>query len=81
MSNIITMPDQSVFDIAIQEYGSIEGVFNLLRANPELEFDSNIQPGTVLKIEGEPVKQTIVDFYRNNKIQLATGNLNILLID
>ena len=58
MNNVKTYKDQSVFDIAIQEYGSIEGVFDLLKNNPGLEFDSDIESGTALNTSG-----TIIDQY------------------
>ena len=32
--------NQNIFDVALNIYGSIEGVFNLLANNPELSFSS-----------------------------------------
>jgi len=79
MSNITTYQHQSVFDLAIQEYGSIEGVFDLLAANLGLEFDSDIVSGTELKIDGEIINQDIVDYYKKYNIKPATGNVEGLV--
>ena len=76
MNNLTTYNNQSVFDIALQAYGSIEGVFELLKANAGLELDSHIAPGTVLQVTGEPVNKDVVDYYKKNNIKPATGNLD-----
>ncbi|MFK5855370.1 MAG: hypothetical protein QM503_04500 [Bacteroidota bacterium] len=80
MSNITTYQHQSPFDIAIQEHGSIEGVFDLLAANPGLEFDSDIASGTVLKLGGEKSKWEVVDTYQKYNTKPATGDTDGLLI-
>jgi len=74
-SQITTYDRQTAFDIALQEWGSIEGVFELLVANPGLSLDSNIPAGTVLRIEGTVISQPVVDFYKKNDIKPATGNV------
>lgn len=73
MNNVTAYKDQSVFDIALQEYGSIEGVFDLLAGNPGLEFDNTFEPGTVLKLEGDIINQEVVDYYTKNNIKPATS--------
>jgi hypothetical protein len=75
MSKTTTYADQSVFDIALQATGSVEGVFDLLKANTGLQLDSHIAPGTILQLPGEAVKQEIVDYYFKNNIKPATGNI------
>lgn len=79
MSNLTTYRHQSVFDLAIQEFGSIEGVFDLLAANPGLEFDSDIASGTVLKIDGEIINREVVDYYKKYNIKPATGDIEGLI--
>ncbi len=75
MNNLTTYADQSVFDIALQAYGSVEGVFDILKANAGLQLDSHIAPGTILQLPGDVVKQEIVDYYKKNNIKPATGAL------
>lgn len=40
--------DQTIFDIAVQLYGSIEGAFDLLMSNPGLSINDDIPRGTTL---------------------------------
>lgn len=40
--------DQTIFDIAVQLYGSIEGAFDLLMSNPDLSINDDIPRGTTL---------------------------------
>ncbi len=75
MSNLTTYADQSIFDIALQAYGSVEGVFELLKANAGLQLDSHIVPGTIIQVPNAAVKQAIVDYYTKNNIKPASGNV------
>ncbi|MDP2723212.1 MAG: hypothetical protein Q8O72_10675 [Bacteroidales bacterium] len=75
MSNVTAYSRQSVFDIAIQEFGSIEAVFDLLVANPGLAFDSMIASGTTLKITPAILYKDVVDFYQKYALKPATGDI------
>ncbi len=75
MYKITTYNNQSVFDIALKVYGSIEGVFDLVKNNPGLRFDSLLGSGSILQAPGAVIKQEVVDYYAKNKINPATGNL------
>jgi hypothetical protein len=70
---------QSAFDIAIQEHGTIESIFDLLTANPGLTFDSDIVSGTLLNIEGDILNHEVVDYYKKYDISPATGNIDGLV--
>lgn len=48
METYTTKVDQNIFDVAIQLYGSIEGVFDLLISNPKLSINDELATGTVL---------------------------------
>lgn len=55
---------QSALDIAVQYYGSVEGVVDLLRLNPSLiAVERNCEQGQKLWV-GEPINTRVV-----NKIQ------------
>jgi len=71
MKSVQVKDQQTVFDIAVQEYGSIEGVFDLLDGNDNLELDSDIVSGTMLKT-GTVIDQSIVGYYTKNNIVPAT---------
>lgn len=64
---IVVQDRQSVWDIAISEYGSVEAAFMLLRDNPTLSgLDAELQAGQQLRISSAPVNADVVDFYRVN---------------
>lgn len=56
---------QSIWDIALQEYGSVEAVFTLISDNPDVltDLDVDLMPGQKLLIKGEPVNRDVVNFY------------------
>lgn len=55
--------NQSLFDIAIQEYGSAEGVFLIMLANRDVvpNITADIDPGTVLKVWPVKVVRQVVE--------------------
>jgi len=64
---------QSIWDLAIQEYGSIEGVFILQENNSSVitEFNQSLV-GSVLKIQNDVVNKAVYDYYVANKIIPST---------
>jgi len=69
MSKFITVDiNQSIWDIAIQEYGDASGVKQLMIDNPFLGFTQSLQPGTKLKITGSVINQNVVNYL------LTSGN-------
>lgn len=73
---ITVLDRQSVWDLAIQEYGAVEGVFLLMADNSGkgLSFETNPRPGLKLKIISAAVIQSVVDYYRVNNIKPATAS-------
>ena len=71
--NYTVQYNQSLQDIALQEYGSIAGVFALATDN-NLSITDALVLGQVLQIDETKIidKQT-VDNYKNNKKILATA--------
>lgn len=54
---------QSIFDVAMQKYGSLEGVELLFRDNPSLCFDSDLQVGQLLNVEeGDVLESEVVNY-------------------
>ena len=66
---------QSVYDVSIQEYGTIEGVDFLLEDNPELDLFAIPGAGTFLLIRETPelVDNKNLKTFRN-KINVNTAN-------
>ena len=47
MAQHIVKPNQNIFDVAIERYGSIEGVFDLLISNDWLDMSTDLTPGMI----------------------------------
>ena len=74
MKQVIIQEGQSLVDVALQELGSIEGLFALLGANPGLDLDSDLEAGQkVLVNESDIVNQDIVDYYHRKGISPNGG--------
>jgi hypothetical protein len=63
MSKIIIVEDkQTIYDIAIQEYGHVDGVQLLLEDNEVLQgYDTILFAGQLLKIAQEPINKEVVE--------------------
>jgi hypothetical protein len=73
---ITVLDRQSIWDIAIREYGSVEAVFALLLDNPELSgVDAPLVAGQQLVIRSADVDSDVVRYYRENALWPVTGEL------
>ena len=82
ISDITVLQNQSLFDISLQEYGDIEGLFFLMKAN-NLSLHTTIKAGDVIKITEKQINKSLVKFYKENGINPAsytdrTGNYILL---
>jgi hypothetical protein len=67
--------DQNIVDLAIQEYGSIEGLVKLARGN-NLNVDGDTSNITPLLVEtAEVVVPSTRTFYKNLNYIVATGQI------
>ena len=70
VKTIVVKGRQTLWDIAIQEYGSIEGVEQLIADNPGLvDYESNLVAGTLLKVKSDAVDKDVVDFFTKNELE------------
>lgn len=72
---IITQPGQCLEDIALQEYGSIDGAPLIVFANEDVfvdGFSTDLQPGTELVITGEPIDLPMYNTMRALQVVPAT---------
>ncbi len=72
MSKVVVIQDQTLFDIAIQEYGSVEGVIQLAVDN-DISITEVLSPGMALDISVEPIDVDIVSYYKAHGLKPATG--------
>jgi len=80
MKEITVLNNQSLFDISVQEYGTIEGVFEIALANG-LSVTDTLTAGQKLiipEIDQSLVQPEIVDYYKRNDIHPATGETNVI---
>lgn len=70
---IIVEGGQTIYDIALQEYGSKDAVFDVLIDNPELDgFDTILQAGQLIKINQKPINPGLVEYFKELNIKPAT---------
>lgn len=69
---------QNIWDIAIQLYGSIEGVFDLFMSNPKLNMTTNLKAGDILEYHEQfVINQSIVDAIVSNDYLPANGERRV----
>lgn len=73
MEIIKTYKNQTLFDIAIQMYGHIEGVDWLLEDNPNTDFE--LKEATVY-LRKEFVKKDVVKYLQEKRIFISTAVQN-----
>ena len=69
MKTIKATVDQTLFDIAIQETGSIETVFDILDLNPGMVLDCALQASTVVYVPDTIMDPKVVDYFTFNNIK------------
>lgn len=66
---------QNIYDIAVQLYGSIEGVIDLLASNPDISVNTVLQCGMLLTYhDGFVLRQPIKQWLDDNDVKVANGH-------
>lgn len=66
--------DQSLADIALQEYGHIEGIFSLLEDNPYLKgITDNLYEADTLRVRDQPINSRMRSFLSSYEIATMSG--------
>jgi len=78
MAIIRLQENQNLFDLSIQQYGSIEGLFDLLKANEITEIASVNEEDKIsvykdLSVEGSIIQRDIVEYYISREKKPATA--------
>ncbi len=74
MATYIVKPNQNLFDVALHLYGSIEGLFDLLISNPDLNMTSELTYGQKLEYHEEFIlNPSIVSKFKNQNITPSAG--------
>lgn len=74
--------DQSLFDIAIQEAGTVAAVFDLVNANYDkiTSLSNAVIPGTHLDVNVATINPLVNDYYRANGILVTTATRRVTLL-
>jgi hypothetical protein len=64
---------QNIWDVAMQFYGNVDGVWYLLLDNELDSLDAELVPGTKLLIDESKIFDArIVEHFQNNSLEIAT---------
>ena len=72
MGTIRPQQNQNILDIALQEYGSIETVFDVLADNEQFDITEDLSVYEDLEVGREAFKRDIVAYYIANEVKPAT---------
>lgn len=71
-------PNQNIFDVTIELYGSIEGLFDLLISNPQLTMTTELIPGMLLEYhEYFVINEGVVKGIRENNYVPSNGSRHV----
>jgi hypothetical protein len=76
MTKYIIKEGQTLLDIAVQKYGSVEGIQYLLEDNASItEVTDELKSGDTLIIRDDSyiIDKTVVNYFKEKNISLATG--------
>ncbi|WP_299212744.1 hypothetical protein [uncultured Dokdonia sp.] len=74
MGTIRPQQNQNILDVALQEYGSIETVFDVLADNDRFDLTDDLSVYQDLQTGREAFKKDIVAYYNANTIKPATSS-------
>jgi hypothetical protein len=73
MKSVIAYKNQSLFDLSIKNYGTVDAVV-LLAFHNNMSITEELTPGQVIEIpELEVMRRRIVDYYKRKEINPATA--------
>src|SRR6218665_234783 len=72
METIKPQENQNIFDLSLQEYGSIEKVFDILEDNDKFDLTEGLSVYKDLKTGREAFKKDIVEYYTSRNLKPAT---------
>lgn len=74
MATYTVKPNQNLFDVALHLYGNIEGLFDLLISNPELNMTSDLKYGQELIYHEEFIlNESVVNEFKKQNIIPSSG--------
>lgn len=66
---------QNIYDIAVQLFGSIEGIYDILAENEWVTLDTEFKDGEIINYDEDfIINPNIKEFFETNKITVKNGN-------
>lgn len=79
MATYTVKPNQNLFDVALHIYGSIEGLFDLLISNPDLNMTSELSYGQELTYhEILMLNESVTEGFRPKTSSIIRGSQGVL---
>lgn len=76
MKQYTVVSGQNIYDVAITLYGNIEGVFDLLLCNREIDYETIFKGGEVLDYHDEYVMNPqIADWIQEREVKVRNGEM------
>jgi hypothetical protein len=76
MIKVAVIQGQNLFDVALQEYGSADHIFQIITDNPELTLNSNVGAGSVLNIDETFIGEEDVKAYFQSQVKAKKFPVN-----
>lgn len=70
--NVTVLPNQTLLDIAIQEYGDLAGVFILARDN-DISPTEKLTPGMTVSVPDVVINREMQEYCKANNVSPATS--------
>lgn len=78
MKTYNTKLNQNIFDVAVQLYGSIEGVFYLMAYNDNISFDTVFAEGDEVNYdESGTLNEDVINYLSNNSVYIANSERHV----
>jgi len=74
----IVLEKQSIFDVALKYYGTVDGVFDIIKRNPTVGLANAIPTGTKLLCEPDTTND-FANYFKKNSIEPANGDSYVSL--
>jgi hypothetical protein len=79
-SHVIALDNQNIFDICLQEYGTIEAVFAFMQANGITGLNTNLTANARYKLPVSATEQKhIREHFNAKQIKITTGKLAVMV--
>jgi hypothetical protein len=67
--SVIVLARQSLWDLAIQEGGSIDFAEHLMNENPTIDLQNKPITGSIIKVNATPLNKEVKAYYDNKQLK------------